>query len=708
MSYSEDSTITYTKVSSPFEDLSDVGSPGVVVYEYDGLSMHLPSLNNVAKPEHPPYPDYVPGPEHPPSPVYVPYVLELVYPEFMPPKDDVLPAEEQPLPDDVLPAEEQPLPIADSPTTDLPGYITESGLEEKPKEEDDEDLEEDPADYPTDKDDDEEEESSGDDADDEEEEKDEDKEEEEHLALAESFHHLHIIPSPPLPTSLTDVGVPLGYRAAMIWLRAELLYTSYPLPLPPPITPPSGTPPLLPIPLPTLSPPLLLPPTDYRANVPDVMLPPRKGLCIAIGPMFEVRKCSSAPSARPTGGFRADYGFIGTLDAEIRHDLNIKIGYRIIDVWEDPDEVAEEIPATDVAVLSQRMTDFVTTVRQDTNEIYGRLDDAHDDRLLMSGQLNSLHRDRRSHSRTSRLMESEARASREAWVQTMNASDTTRFEKMEPARRTTRTSPATTNTTTPVINAQLMALIDQGVANALAAWKRNVDYSCDGRDQGNETRLDIISYTKTQKNKKEHEEDLKEILELLKKEKFYAKFSKYHKSLQHILDQKELNMRQRQWLELLSDYDCEIRYHPRKANVVADALSRKKQVKLLRVWALVMTIGLNLHKQILEAHIEALKPENFKKEDVGDMIRKPKIPQWKWDNITMDFITKLPKSSQGVVRFGKWRKLNPRYVGPFKVLAKVGAVSYKLELPQELSREPVEIMDREVKRLKQSRIPIVK
>nr|GEW12726.1 putative reverse transcriptase domain-containing protein [Tanacetum cinerariifolium] len=86
-------------------------------------------------------------------------------------------------------------------------------------------------------------------------------------------------------------------------------------------------------------------------------------------------------------------------------------------------------------------------------------------------------------------------------------------------------------------------------------------------------------------------------------------------------DQKELNMRQRRWLELLSDYDCDIRYHSGKENVVADALSRKERDKPLRVRALVMTISLNLSKQILEAQIEGLKPENLKKKDVGGMIR---------------------------------------------------------------------------------------
>ncbi|GJX53760.1 putative reverse transcriptase domain-containing protein [Tanacetum coccineum] len=87
----------------------------------------------------------------------------------------------------------------------------------------------------------------------------------------------------------------------------------------------------------------------------------------------------------------------------------------------------------------------------------------------------------------------------------------------------------------------------------------------------------------------------------------------------HILDQKELNMRQRRWLELLADYDCEIRYHPGKANVVADALSRKERIKPLRVRSLVMSIHPKLPSQILEAQNEAFKEGNLKVENLRGM-----------------------------------------------------------------------------------------
>ncbi|GKD64946.1 hypothetical protein Tco_1307054 [Tanacetum coccineum] len=148
----------------------------------------------------------------------------------------------------------------------------------------------------------------------------------------------------PLPPPISPTH-PLGYKAAMIRLRAESPSTSHPLPLPPPIIllhtrasmammravapstyclaprseiRPLGTPPFLPIPLPTSSPPLLLPSIDCRVDVPEVMLPPQKRLCIAPGPRYEIRECSSTPIARPTGGFRENYGFVGTLNAEIR------------------------------------------------------------------------------------------------------------------------------------------------------------------------------------------------------------------------------------------------------------------------------------------------------------------------------------------------------------------------------------------------------
>ncbi|GJX32313.1 hypothetical protein Tco_0242168 [Tanacetum coccineum] len=217
------------------------------------------------------------------------------------------------------------------------------------------------------------------------------------------------IPSPPLPPILSPLPVspplpvsspppaspirPLGYRDAMIRLRAEAPSTSH---SPPPHiilshtradTPPSGTPPFLPIPLPTSSPPLHLLSSDRRAYRPKVTLPPRKRLGIALDLRYEVGESSSAATARPPGGFRADYGFVATIDKEIMWGLERDVGYGITDTW---DEMLKP------------------------DEIYTRLDDEQTERQLMAGRLNMQYKDRRAHACTTRLMEAEARMSQEA------------------------------------------------------------------------------------------------------------------------------------------------------------------------------------------------------------------------------------------------------------------------------------------------------
>nr|GEW12468.1 putative reverse transcriptase domain-containing protein [Tanacetum cinerariifolium] len=246
-----------------------------------------------------------------------------------------------------------------------------------------------------------------------------------------------------------------------------------------------------------------------------------------------------------------------------------------------------------------------------------------------------------------------------------------------------------------------------------------------------------------------------------------------HTSLQHILDQKELNMRQRRWLELLSDYDCEIHYHLRKANVVADVLSQKERINPLRVGALVMNIGLDLPKRILNAQAEARKDENYKTQNLCDaQLTGPEIAHETTEKIIQirkriqasrdrkksyvdrgrkplefqvrDKVMLKVSPWKGVIHFGKQGKLNPGYIGPLKILGKVGTITYRLELLDLLSHvhstfhvsnpkkcfsneplvipldeiqiddklnfieEPIEIMDREVKRLKWSHILIVK
>ncbi|GKC14918.1 putative reverse transcriptase domain-containing protein [Tanacetum coccineum] len=124
-------------------------------------------------------------------------------------------------------------------------------------------------------------------------------------------------------------------------------------------------------------------------------------------------------------------------------------------------------------------------------------------------------------------------------------------------------------------------------------------------------RMKVIAYASRQlkiheKNYTTHDLELGAVVFALKIWRHYLYGTKCvvftdHKSLQHILNQKELNMRQRRWIELLSDYDCEIRYHSGKANIVEDALSRKERIELLRVRALAMTIGLDLPSRILGA-----------------------------------------------------------------------------------------------------------
>ncbi|KAD7480443.1 hypothetical protein E3N88_03579 [Mikania micrantha] len=93
-----------------------------------------------------------------------------------------------------------------------------------------------------------------------------------------------------------------------------------------------------------------------------------------------------------------------------------------------------------------------------------------------------------------------------------------------------------------------------------------------------------------------------------------------HKSLKYFFTQKELNMRQRRWLELLKDYDCEILYHPGKANVVADALSRKEECEPIKVKVMKLVITSGLIEQIKEAQKEALKEENWKRDRIKGQV----------------------------------------------------------------------------------------
>ncbi|GJW12821.1 hypothetical protein Tco_1578648 [Tanacetum coccineum] len=380
MSDSEHSTITYTSVSIPVEDDSDMGSPGV-----DG----------------PPSPDYMPGPEEPeqapPSPIYLPYVPKPVYLEYIPPKDDV------------FPVEEQPLPAATSPTADSPGYILESDPERDPEEDDEEDPDEDPADYPADRRDD-----------------DDDDEEEEDENLAPADYTVVALPAVDNVPSEEETE-PFETDECVATPPSPLIPYSSPLPqIPSP-------------PLPIPSPP---PNSPTHIEVPESCLPLRKRLRFAAPtPNHEVGESSVAGAARQDGPAvaREDpysvargylYGFFDRVDVAPGRPMSRELDYGITDTWDDLVGAIEEIAPTTLEGVNQRVTNLSTTVEQETTIMYGMMEDAQDDRSLLRARVKLLYRDRPVHRRLAVMIEREARMAREAWGLSMDASDYARSDVM--------------------------------------------------------------------------------------------------------------------------------------------------------------------------------------------------------------------------------------------------------------------------------------
>nr|GEZ81205.1 putative reverse transcriptase domain-containing protein [Tanacetum cinerariifolium] len=407
MSDSEDSTVTYTTVSSPYEGRSGDVSPGV-----DGplVMPEDPYAYVVAAFQALPPPDYVPGPEEP---------------EQAPPSP--------------------PLPAAASPTAESPRYISESDPNEDPEEDDDEDPEEDPADYPADHDDDdEEEEPYGDDADEEDEEQDEDDddEEEEHPASANSI--------PPPPALRVTARISFRPQPPTLSFTKEDAnrFLAMPIPPPSPLTPLSSplpqipspplleSPPILPIPVHAASPPLQLLFSDRRADRLEVTLPPRKRLSIVHCPGYKVGESSVAAAARPIEGRRAAMDLVTELAAVQEQDTQ--------DIY----RVMKDTQGLCSAVHFELQGYMTHTWVQDQRI------DAQDTLIAtLTTQLSSL----QGHLATAL---GEIRA----------------LQAREQARvgATSNPNQAPSTTTTTVTNAQLQAMIDQGVNAALVARDANL------------------------------------------------------------------------------------------------------------------------------------------------------------------------------------------------------------------------------------------
>ncbi|GKD68921.1 putative reverse transcriptase domain-containing protein, partial [Tanacetum coccineum] len=398
------------------EEVSDGGSPRVIVLGYNGLPI---------QPVAPPSPNYIPGLDDPQTspvpqdederePMFIQaygldYVPKPIYPEYIPLEDE-----------HVFPVEEQSLPPVVSPTVESPGYVVESNPEDDLEEYEDDETEDGLVDYLMDGGDDDDVDSSRDDADD----KDED-EEEEHLAPADSAV---VVPTvelvsppegtksviPPPSTKISTTGARITVRLqASIPLPPEaeverLLAMTTPSPSPPiSLSPPSAgerlarctAPPALSSSPPVSSP--LLPssgcPTQIQtlgiastqalvdavtAALPSPPLPPLPPSLYIPPPVDRTRLESS--TTRPIGGGGVDYGFVSIVDAEARRQGIREVGYGIRDTWVDPAEAVLEVAPTTLGEVNTWVTELADLHEHDTQDLYALLEDARDSRTRIS------------------------------------------------------------------------------------------------------------------------------------------------------------------------------------------------------------------------------------------------------------------------------------------------------------------------------------
>nr|GEZ62653.1 reverse transcriptase domain-containing protein [Tanacetum cinerariifolium] len=462
MSDSNKSGVTYTDISSLFEELSDIGSPRADDHEHFELPEMLEDPYVEVALQAPPSPDYIPGPEEP---------------EQAPPSPDYVPGPEHT--DDEIVAEDQPYVEDASPTAQSPEYVPESDLEAHPEDDDDEDPEEDPVDYLADGGDDgDDEEGSSEDDEDDDMDIEADEEEEEHPAPADSIV-VASTAADQAPSAEetepfeTDESAATPPRHPAYRMTARISLPAPPVPMPawsdseivrllgmssPPASPlsPWISLPAPPVPMPAwsdseivrllgMSSPPASPLSPWSSPPPRIPFPPLPLILSPPSPVLspaphpspirslgyraamirlraEVASTSSPPLQLPsaTGGLRADYGFVTTMDREIMHDPEREVGYGITDSWDEIVETLQGAPVSTDTELNGYMREFETRVKQDTEEIYMRLDDEQSERQLLAGLLNTCTRIYMS------SMEIEARMSREAWVRSTNASDLVR------------------------------------------------------------------------------------------------------------------------------------------------------------------------------------------------------------------------------------------------------------------------------------------